>query len=192
MKHSIFSNKDFSKRIWSGGTTRELFISPSISSYADRNFDLRISTASVEAERSTFTSLPGINRKLMILEGEIEISHAGHYTKKLKPFDVDVFLGDWNTSAIGKCIDFNVMTRGRLQSELSSLVLTNKESSKLAIDEEWSSICLFVFKGSVEIEIEHKKILLEENNLLILSGITQYIFPIVSNELSRLILTKLK
>jgi environmental stress-induced protein Ves len=192
MKLSFFKTQDFKKSSWPGGCSTELYISPSTASYADRNFNLRISTASVEVERSTFTSLPDFQRKIMILEGEITIHHEGHYTKKLKPFDVDAFSGDWKTSAIGKCIDFNVMTRGGLQSELSSLLFSKKESSKLVIDKQWKTIGFFIFKGNVEVEIDQKRILLEENNFVLLTGITQYLFPIVSNDLSRLILTKLK
>ena len=191
MKLSIFKTQDFKKSVWSGGTTTELYLSPSDASYAHRNFDLRISTASVDAESSVFTSLPGVNRKLMILEGEIEISHEGHYTKVLKAFDVDEFPGDWHTSAIGKCIDFNVMTRAHLQSELSTLFLTKNERVKLSIDEQWKTMALFVFKGNLEIEIDHKKFLLEENDLMFLEAINQYIFPILSNERSQVILTKL-
>jgi uncharacterized protein len=39
---------------WSGGETREYVIYPGVSNVADRNFDIRISSATVELESSTF------------------------------------------------------------------------------------------------------------------------------------------
>ncbi len=41
---------------WSGGTTTELFIYPEVAEYSERNFDFRISTATVEVEESNFYS----------------------------------------------------------------------------------------------------------------------------------------
>ena len=42
---------------WSGGSTTELFIWPKDASYAERRFNIRISTATVDVESSTFTRL---------------------------------------------------------------------------------------------------------------------------------------
>lgn len=192
MKHSVFSMNDFKKNVWSGGTTTELFISPSSASYIDRHFDLRLSTASVESKSSTFTSLPGIDRKLMVLEGEIMISHEGHYSKKLKPFDVDAFKGEWNTSAIGKCTDFNVMTRGKLKSELSSLHFTKKSDFLFDLEEGWRKVFFFLTKGSISIIINQNNIQLYKDDLLCIDDITQQKFSIVANEISQLVLVKIK
>lgn len=94
---------------WSGGTTTQLFIYPEGSSYVNRNFLFRISTATVETEYSTFTALPGFQRVLMILKGELTITHRNQYTKHLNTFDSDTFDGGWETTAIGKVTDFNLM-----------------------------------------------------------------------------------
>jgi environmental stress-induced protein Ves len=94
---------------WSGGTTTQLFIYPEHTEYAKRDFMFRISTATVETERSTFTSLPGFSRILMILKGELTIHHVGQYDKKLLPFETDMFDGSWRTSAEGLVTDFNIM-----------------------------------------------------------------------------------
>ena len=86
---------------WASGTSTEIFIYPSDGSFADRNFQFRISTATVEAEESTFTFFEGITRHLMILKGELELRHEGRYTKHLKPYDQDVFSGEWETYSKG-------------------------------------------------------------------------------------------
>jgi len=95
---------------WAGGTTSELYIYPENSFYAERNFSFRISTASIEADESIFTKLPGIKRHLMLLEGDLILTHEEHHRITLSPLEKDFFMGDWTTRSEGKCIDFNLMT----------------------------------------------------------------------------------
>ena len=48
---------------------------------------------------------------LMILDGEIEVTHNGERTLAMKPLaDVDEFEGGWETVSVGRCVDFNLMT----------------------------------------------------------------------------------
>lgn len=96
---------------WASGTSTELFIHPSDGSFAGRDFLFRISTATVEAEESTFTFFEGITRHLMILKGKLELIHEGRYTKHLEPYDQDVFSGEWSTRSKGKVTDFNLMLK---------------------------------------------------------------------------------
>ena len=46
---------DYQISTWSGGQTTQLFLSPKEGSYPDRTFDFRLSTATVEVEKSDFT-----------------------------------------------------------------------------------------------------------------------------------------
>jgi uncharacterized protein len=96
---------------WASGTSTEIFIYPSNASFADRNFLFRISTATVEAEQSTFTHFKGITRHLMILKGELELIHEGRYSKQMRAFDQDTFSGEWDTRSNGKVTDFNLMLK---------------------------------------------------------------------------------
>lgn len=50
------SKEDYPVSNWSGGKTTQLFIYPENSEYAKRNFLFRISSATVDCERSEFTS----------------------------------------------------------------------------------------------------------------------------------------
>ena len=103
------SEKEKVVSIWSGGITSQLYIAPENSVFAERNFDFRISSAVIEVEESDFTPMPGFSRILMVLDGELEISHEGHYSKLLKQFEVDEFSGDWKTSSKGMVVDFNLI-----------------------------------------------------------------------------------
>ncbi|MFT5858838.1 MAG: environmental stress-induced protein Ves [Flavobacteriaceae bacterium] len=94
---------------WSGGKTHELLIHPENSNFKSGDYDLRMSVATVNLEETTFTSLPGVNRILTVLEGKLMLTHEGHHTVKLGPYEQDRFQGDWTTKSKGKVRDFNVM-----------------------------------------------------------------------------------
>ena len=120
MKMTIKSSTDYKTTEWSGGKTTELFIYPPDGDYAARRFDVRISSATVEVEHSVFTSLPGVQRKLMLLEGEMKLVHKGHRERVMRPFaDVDAFPGEWETESYGKVRDFNLMTCNGAKGRLS-------------------------------------------------------------------------
>lgn len=105
---------------WAGGTTTQLAIWPPEADYKLRNFEWRMSSARVDLEESPFTSLPGIHRLIMILEGKVHLIHEGHHETTLDAFDQDSFEGSWNTLSRGRCVDFNLMTAagccGRLEA----------------------------------------------------------------------------
>lgn len=107
---------------WSAGTTTELYILPEGADYASRQFDLRISSATVEAEESTFTSLPGFQRILTPLEEPLEILHPDRQTQVLvQPYDLHAFSGGERTRSQGQGRDFNVIYRPDWQVEVRCL-----------------------------------------------------------------------
>lgn len=105
----IIRKEEQSISTWSGGTTTQLAIYPKDSEYKAHNFKWRLSSACVDIEESTFTSLPGIWRYIMIIEGEMSLQHEGHHSTLLKPYEQDSFSGGWTTKSIGRAKDFNLM-----------------------------------------------------------------------------------
>ncbi|WP_410207355.1 HutD family protein [Fusobacterium sp.] len=96
---------------WSGGVTKQLYIYPENSEYSKRNFKFRISIATTEIEKSTFTKLENVNRVISILDGKMELEHIGHYNKTLNKYEIDRFHGEWDTHSQGKVTDFNLMIK---------------------------------------------------------------------------------
>ncbi|PKQ60756.1 hypothetical protein BZG02_17960 [Labilibaculum filiforme] len=154
---------------WAGGTSTQLFIYPPTSTYQQRDFTFRLSTATVEIEKSDFTSLPGVSRKLMILEGAIEIIHENKYRKKLNKFNTDSFEGDWNTSSVGKCIDFNLMTRGNAKGELSALTLEKNQTVPLPFKKETDFLILSVFSGEIELNTKEERQIVKQGSLCVIT-----------------------
>jgi uncharacterized protein len=106
----------FTASRWSGGTTTELFLFPEGTSYTERNFDFRISRATVETDESAFTPLPGYSRILLVLDGQLTMRHetpAGPKEVCLHSLQQASFSGDWKTTGYGKVHDFNVIFKDR-------------------------------------------------------------------------------
>jgi environmental stress-induced protein Ves len=132
---------------WASGTSTEIFIYPPVSSFADRNFQFRISTATVEAEETNFTFFEGITRHLMILKGELQLIHEGHYSKLLRPFEQDTFSGEWKTRSRGKVTDFNLMLKGSSTGMLRHHRLHSGASKSFTFQSSFYFI--YCFSGAV-------------------------------------------
>lgn len=111
MQYLIKRPEDFKTTHWSGGTTTELYIFPEGANFSDRQFDFRLSIAIISIGESAFTPLSGVDRTLLLLEGELELIHEGHHRNKLMPLMQDSFKGDWSTKCLGTGTDFNLMTQ---------------------------------------------------------------------------------
>ena len=153
---------------WSGGTTTQLFIYPPEASYAARNFLFRISTATVETETSTFTDLTGFNRILLLLNGELSITHNNHQTHYLKPYQPHSFDGGWHTTAEGKVTDFNVISNPNIQTQVTVIELNANQSTQLNTTANW--VCLYVTKGAVKVQQHNEEITVNENDFLIINS----------------------
>lgn len=111
---------------WSGGTTTQLAIYPKGSVYKNRDFNWRISSATVETEVSTFTSLPGITRYITTLSGTLKLEHKNYHSVSLNPFEVDCFDGAWETTSFGQVTDFNLMLSRGTYGVLRTKKLTER------------------------------------------------------------------
>lgn len=151
---------------WSGGETTEIYIYPENSSYTKRNFDFRLSTATVAVETTVFTPLNGVKRTLLVLAGEMELEHEGHHTVLLKPLEADCFEGGWRTTSKGKCIDFNLMTRKGVTGSLKGVESKKSFSELFLVSNTIKKTFLYLFSGSVEVVLEDEKIRLAEKEAL--------------------------
>lgn len=170
MKFKLLKKIDYKTTKWSGGNTTELFIYPEDSSYEKRDFLFRLSSATVNLEKSTFTKLEGISRKLMLLSGQMELVHKDKHTKKLIPFMQDGFMGEWDTQSYGKAKDFNLMTRLNSSGELKHINILPNSEELLELKSIEASKCieiLYSFDNSVNIFIEKEELLLEKEECLI-------------------------
>lgn len=120
----LLHENDYRTAKWSGGLTTELAIAPEGSAYADRDFLWRLSSATVDAEESLFTSLPDYDRIIMTLKGEIRLSHNGGAWIGLSEYEPHAFDGGDETRSVGRVKDFNLMLRkGRCRGRVEVIRL---------------------------------------------------------------------
>ena len=176
---------------WSGGSTTQLAIYPKEASYGERNFLFRISTAKIEDQVSEFTSLPGISRVIMILEGELKLNHKNQYSKKLKKFDCDHFQGNWETTGNGKVIDFNLMTSGNVSGTIEASSL--EKNSSLSFEPNKQVNGFYIYQGKVELtDFAEKKTILNQGDFaLVFNENKELHFTINILEKTELIITKI-
>ena len=149
MNIDIYKAEDFKTTKWTGGNTTELYIHPSTANYAAGNFNFRISSATVEIENSDFTILPGVSRQLMVLKGSIKLSHKNHHEVQLNKNDIDSFNGNWETSAVGTCVDFNLMTKGNTEGQISSVCVSAAKTLNFQLDSTCEFIIFYAYEGKL-------------------------------------------
>lgn len=140
----ILSSKDYVTTKWSGGTTTQLCIYPEGAKYSERTFGWRVSTAWIEEEESNFTSLPGVQRWIMPLTGELRMKFpAGDVV--LSPFEIHQFDGGIPVISNGKLRDFNLMLNQGWRGEMEVLQATkfmSLEHGFYYLSPEQGDICI--------------------------------------------------
>jgi environmental stress-induced protein Ves len=106
-----------------GGVTRDVIVSPAGATMDD--FDWRVSIAEI-ASSGPFSRFPGIDRKLVVLEGKVALTVEGRSLVLLDPHTAPLdFHGENSVQADlvgGPSMDLNVMTRrGKFNSKLNMI-----------------------------------------------------------------------
>lgn len=145
----VRSEKDYKVSRWSGGDTTELYLYPENGDYRSGNFQLRISSATVEADRSEFTSLPGVDRYLMIFQGHLDMIHGEKEKVSLEPYEVDHFDGGVPTVSYGKVVDFNLMLKNGARGRMEALCLEIGQEWKVTPEKDENFLAIYVREGLV-------------------------------------------
>ncbi len=173
MSHiKIIKKEELSTSKWSGGTTTQLYIYPENELYENRNFKFRISSAKVDLEESTFTKLPNIKRKIMILDGKLKLVHENHNEITLEKFDQDTFYGDWNTKSYGKVIDFNLMLNKNTDGIIEHINLENEITIDYDNNDKYENLAevFYVVKGKINISINDECEFLKNGDVAIIKN----------------------
>lgn len=166
----LIQEENYKPTFWSGGMATELITYPQNSDYASRNFLWRLGIAKIDILESTFSNLPNVSRKFMVIEGQITLDHENKYKKLLNPFEQDAFMGDWNTKTYGKASVFNLMTQENYQGELIYLNIPPKKHINFEYDAELNkdliAICFYVINGTFKTTLNNTNFKVKSNDLL--------------------------
>ena len=123
---TLLKSNDFQVSDWSGGKTKQLYLSPPTGHYSKRDFDYRLSTATVELAESQFSDLSGFHRILMSLDHTLHLHNASRQEETvLAPFTPYVFEGSDSITSRGTCTDFNLIYSDHYQGQM--LAISDRE-----------------------------------------------------------------
>jgi len=144
----IIRKKEYNITTWSGGTTTEIYLDPEEGDYRRRQFDYRISSATIEVEESDFTVLPGIERVILPLENRMLLLH-GEEEVLLSPYESYRFSGERSTRSRGINRDFNLMLNHGVHGDIEVITIGKETSIIVAAENN-----LYYYdqgKGTIEI-----------------------------------------
>lgn len=150
--YAVKKQEEFKTSLWSGGSTTELYIYPEDAIYKEGNFQCRVSSATVEVERSDFTSLPGVKRYLSIFHGHLDMIHGEGEKVSLEPFQVDCFDGGVPTVSFGQVVDFNLMLKNGADGKMEASQISAGESFILEPKEGQNLLVVYAPVGKVKID----------------------------------------
>ena len=123
---TLLRANDFQVSDWSGGKTKQLYLSPPTGHYGKREFDYRLSTATVELAESQFSDLSGFHRILMSLDHTLHLHNASRQEETvLAPFTPYFFEGSDSITSRGTCTDFNLIYSDHYQGQM--LAISDRE-----------------------------------------------------------------
>ena len=123
---TLLKSNDFQVSDWSGGKTKQLYLSPPTGHYGKREFDYRLSTATVELAESQFSDLSGFHRILMSLDHTLHLLNASRQEETvLTPFTPYFFEGSDSITSRGTCTDFNLIYSDHYQGQM--LAISDRE-----------------------------------------------------------------
>ncbi len=150
----LIKEDDYITTEWSGGKTTQLFIYPEDSNYKELNFKFRLSSATVELDKSEFTKLEGVDRFITPLDNELKLTHNHKDYINLKPFEVYKFDGGINTTSYGKVRDFNLMLMNGVKGKLESAYIDKEYLLVEEISSDFKEIFYFIYAYNNDIYID--------------------------------------
>ena len=130
---TLLKSSDFQVSNWSGGKTKQLYLSPPTGHYGRREFDYRLSTATVEVAESEFSDLSFFHRILMSLDHPLRLLNASRQEETvLAPFTPYFFEGSDSITSRGTCTDFNLIYSDHYQGQMLAIL----DGQELSRDDE--------------------------------------------------------
>ncbi|MDN2453488.1 HutD family protein [Lactobacillus sp. UCMA15818] len=181
---------EFKTTRWSGGQTTELYIYPAGSLYENRDFGFRLSFATVEVDKSKFTSLSGYKRIIMPLTNPIELVNNSK-TTRLIPGQSFNFAGSDLIESRGVSKDVNLMHTSDFAGQISTI----DDNSDNKLNSSWEHLCLYNLGGKRIVTIKDQKLNVGLGDCVIINNINRENLEIkieISGNKKKLILFEVK
>lgn len=160
---------------WSGGKTYEYFIYPKDSQYNQRNFLVRISSATIEDTPSVFTKFDYYQRYLVMLTNDLKVN-INQQDKLYPKGELFKFQSSDEVLSYSQGDDFNLMLS---QSVSSHYIEVNRGS----IEMMYNLVFVFAMEDT-SVLIDEKKYLLSANDLLVVESDGTHLFTLFLDKTS--------
>ena len=111
---------------WDGGYTWEMYIYPEDAIDENLDFDFRAALTMRLTESGVYRKFPGYKRQVMLLDGDLHVTHRDHHDIILGQYEQDVSMGDWASEYVGKGTELSLLTRDQCAGELKLLYCGDK------------------------------------------------------------------
>ena len=190
MKIEYYTKDNFNTSLWQGGKTTELLILPKDSSYKERNFVARLSSATIETSSSEFTTLDGIKRFITPMTHPFLLESNIKKTFLLKPFEVYEFQGDEKTYSYGMSQDFNLMLK---REKADGWMKTIEDKKEIIVNVENETLLwFFSARASIDLKLNEYSKTMEEYSLLLIKDCKEKILTIQLSKIAPLIFGGIK
>ena len=190
MKIEYYTKDNFNTSLWQGGKTTELLILPKDSSYKERNFVARLSSATIETSSSEFTILDGIKRFITPITHPFLLESNIKKTFLLKPFEVYEFQGDEKTYSYGMSQDFNLMLK---MEKADGWMKTIEDKKEIIVDMENETLLWFFSPcASIDLKLNEYSKTMEAYSLLLIKDCKEKILTIQLSKIAPLIFGGIK
>ncbi len=109
--------EDLTPTAWSGGKTWTYYITPQKATLEARDFDIRISSASVEIEHSIFSDFSGYTRYFSVLSEPITLTVNG-VNQRVDSSKIIQFDGADQVTSYGKTTDVNIFVKHGIKAKV--------------------------------------------------------------------------
>ncbi|OMQ13402.1 HutD family protein [[Flexibacter] sp. ATCC 35103] len=161
MNISLFTKKNTTASIWSGGLTYEYMIFPETANYIDRDFLFRISSATIEKVPSEFTKFMGYYRYLVMLDNSLDIE-VNKEKKIYKKYEIMEFSSNDDVTSYTKGIDFNWMVSEKISHHKLKIANSNQNCN--------AQIIILFSIDTTAIKINEKPYNLKRYDLLVIEN----------------------
>ncbi len=161
MKTHYIPLKQVVPSLWTGGSTYQYFLYPKTSSYTEKNFLFRISSATIEQTPSVFTQFTGYTRYLLMMDNDLDVTVNG-IQKLFKKQETFLFSSDDTVISSSLGTDFNWMVSNQVTAHHLEVTHKSQNSS--------SPFILLYALESVDIRIQEQNYRLEKLSCLIIDN----------------------
>lgn len=171
MDYKVYKEEDFNIENKPAGQVKELAAFPEHAACQQQDVTWKISSQSISGEEAQLDRIPGYDRVLMVLSGDVVLAYEGQRVARLSALEQDRFDGGFSTKSFGRIKSYDLTVKKGNAGYLDVLKLSNeKEIPELEDTEEYAHICqtFYCYEGYGVVTFAGESCMLRQGQQLVL------------------------